>query len=260
MVLKKKLQSYFNKRCKGILKNLALVSISKDTEAIHELRLEQKKIKAIASLLKQADKNKNFSTKVLKPMVKVTGIIRMAEMNLKILHDHEFTNLNLEREQNSIIENGYTLISGNTEEYKEAVRTLEKHFDQEVDDLKNNDAKNYFTTIISELSIDFLWPVDKDRLHENRKKIKNLIYAIKVLPPKLQENIGLNIKYLEQLQEGIGQWHDYKLTLDLLDQHELNNEPVYFTIRHKETELLVEIKKEVAFFDKKIVMKEESSE
>jgi len=238
------------------LKNLAILSMSRDPEAINELRLEVKKIKAIATLLKQSGKNKDFSTRLLKPLMHDSGIIRLAELNLKILRDHEFRNVNLEREQNGIIENGYVQISVKSEEYKEAVKTLEKKFEGSLFSLKNKEARNYFATIISELSIDFLWPIDKDRLHENRKKIKNLFYTIKVLPTRLKEKIGLNIKYLNQLQDDIGQWHDHSLTLALLCQHELNNEPVYFTISQKETELLEEIKKEVTFFDKKIGIEE----
>ena len=47
-----------------------------------------------------------------------------------------------------------------------------------------------------------------ERWHNNRKKIKNLLYFYEVLPKSLLQKLQLNIAYLDRLQNAIGLWHD----------------------------------------------------
>src|SRR2546423_1104940 len=112
MVKEKRLKDYFNKRWQAILKNLDTLCTVSDSEALHDLRLNAKKVKGLTDLLKSSSKHpKNFSTKLIRPLFQQTGAIRIADLNLKTLKEYQFQNKNLELEQNSIIDRGYKLLS-----------------------------------------------------------------------------------------------------------------------------------------------------
>jgi CHAD domain-containing protein len=53
-----------------------------------------------------------------------------------------------------------------------------------------------------------------EELHDCRRTIKNLVYQYGALPPRIQGKILLNVRYLQAVEEAIGQWHDAALALE----------------------------------------------
>jgi CHAD domain-containing protein len=253
MVSKKRIQTYFAKRWKKLFKNFRAIRQSPDSDSVHDLRIESKKLKAIAALLNQTNGGAvHLSIKQMKPLIRQTGTIREAELHLKTLYEHEFGRNGLEQEQKDCIKNGYALLHNNGNDYEAGIKAVKKRFTKSVCGVKNSEARNYIDTIVDQLILHFLWPIDIEQLHEARKKIKNLVYIIDLLPQKLQARINIKIKYLDQLQELIGQWHDLTLTLHLLQSTKLDKDPAFTAMKAKEAALLEQIKKEVEYFPGKV--------
>ena len=229
--------------------NLAILSTTNDPVAVHELRLHSKKINSVINLLNWAGGQEMFSTKPLRKMVSEAGNTRLAELNLKTLQELGYKNEDIEHEQNKIIEKGYSLLRKRIKAYEKNIGVVEQKFASSVFDVKNKQVLIFFLTVINQLSIDFFWPIDRNKLHENRKKIKDLIYVYKILPENLQRKIALNMDYLDRLQEQIGIWHDLELALVFLNEQQLDNEPVYVSIKEKQAGLYELIKMEVQVFD-----------
>lgn len=246
MIRKKRLKKYLSNRWRGMINNLSTLSISNDSEALHKLRLDAKKIMTIALLL---DIHKHNLFRPLKVIMQHAGNIRMAELNLQTFKDNDYHNPVLERELAGIIEKGYILMCIRNEKYESDVRLLRKRYENSLADVRNQMAIDFFTAIIGELSIAFLLQAVQEELHENRKKMKYLLYAYRVMPAQLKTNIGLNEKYLDHLQEDIGLWHDLELALVLLANKGLNNEVIYRQIKQRQNEIFVRIKNEAEFFE-----------
>jgi CHAD domain-containing protein len=252
MIRKKRLKKYLNNKWSGMIKNLSTLSISNDREAIHELRLDGKKIMTIAVLL---NIHKSNLFKSLKMIMKHAGNIRMAELNLQTLKDNDYHAPGLTKELEAIIEKGYILICIKNENYKTDIRLLKRRYENSLIDVKDQMAIGFFTTSMDELGSAFLLQKEPEELHENRKKMKHLLYAYRLLPGKLKREINLDKKYLDQLQEEIGLWHDLELALTLLDNKGLNNEGIYCKIKQKQKEVLKKIRNETKIFKERVKKK-----
>lgn len=255
MVKKKRLKKYLDKRWKDLKDDLKTLRKTPDDEALHELRLSAKKIKAMVSLLKATAKNGHkFSTRQVKPLFQQTGAIRTARLNLKTLRDHQINNRTLQMLLNDVINYEYNDLCSKYKNYKKTINKLQDKFTSALSGIKDKDVKNYYKKNISRLSISFLWPVDIGALHENRKVIKNLLYINKALPPSLQRSIMLDVKYLDKLQEKIGQWHDFDMARDLLNQHGLIHIAGYASVFCQQMKLMECIKNDVDFFGDKVAL------
>jgi CHAD domain-containing protein len=253
MLSKKKLEKYLKKRWKGMLETTQELSLLHDPGQIHVLRLHGKKIKAVAALMVSAGGcEKDFSLRLIQPLIRCAGDIRMAEMNLKTLHECNFNQGGILGEQARVIEKGYAILRAENDQFKTDLADARDRFLGSLKNVKNRVIKKYYDGIIQMLSLAFLWPVDEEQLHENRKHIKNMIFIMKLLPGKLKKEIGLNTKYLDLLQEDIGRWHDLTLTSCVLSEHRLEQDPVFCQIKLKEKSLLECIKAEAAYFDEKV--------
>ena len=232
--------------------NLSILSISPDSEALHQLRLHAKKIRTIELL---SELHKHHFTAPLKLMVQQAGDTRSAELTLQTLEKFDYQNGALKQELNAIAGRGYEAMLQNSEQYKEVIDSVNKELEKQLDDIKEERVIAFFILLVEELGAALLWPVQEKDLHENRKRLKNLLYAYRFLPKKMREKFDFNEKYLDNLQEQIGQWHDLEMALVLLEEKGLKHEPVYTAIKKKQEEMFDVIKKQAQMFSQKTKVK-----
>ena len=229
--------------------SLSVLAASPDREALHDLRLHAKKIKAIELL---ADLPKHYSNEKLRPIIQEAGDTRAAELNLQTLRKYGYQNLLLEQELNATAEEGFATIQRNNRQYRDEIIFLRKKYENELEDIREQKLTIFFISIVEELGAAFLWHIQEKDLHENRKKIKHLLYAYRFLPRKFREKFDFDEHYLDKLQELIGQWHDLDMALVLLQQKGLKHEPVYSSIQKEQQEMLKQIRSEIKLFRKKV--------
>ena len=253
MVKKKRISRYLHKNWESIVDNLKVLHKENNGDALHDLRVSTKKIKAIVHLLQYIlQNNKAFSVKKLKPLFRQAGVIRTAELNMKMLNEYKIDIPCLEKKELNDPDKDYEALRNEKKTYQKNIKKLKRKFDKALGPLKNNKVKTYYFNQLNQLSMYFTYP-DKEQLHDNRKIIKNIMYSIEVMPKSLQKEINLNKEYLDTLQDDIGKWHDFIIVKEWLADFDLQNDQGFATLNLKENQLLKNIQNEVEDFENKAI-------
>ncbi|HEY6899785.1 MAG TPA: CHAD domain-containing protein [Puia sp.] len=213
MVLSRKRQSrYLSKKEQDWLVQLDAFGKSEDPEAIHQLRLGIKKVRAFVELMKECSEKKapkDFA--LLKKMFRQAGKIRDAGNSLKLLeHFHLDTEENKEQQKRAR-EEATAEFKRKIPEYRKKGKKAGRHLQEDVMMIRAGCIRDWYAARLVKISV--LLTASGDLLHEARKRIKELLYVQKLLPGQLAEEIRLNVAYMDQLQEAIGQWHDTAVVL-----------------------------------------------
>jgi CHAD domain-containing protein len=206
MISKSKLRSYFLKRGSNITDSLSRFCKTRDHEEIHKLRVEFKKIKALVSLVKECNKNsiipREFES--AKIVYRRAGVVRDAF----VAHQQQ----SLIAGDVSLSDNVFLTQASDDFCMKEQLHlsvlndwkvTVSKQFEN----VSNACAISFYRKWLSSLSEKFV-SIEEEELHECRKIIKRLMYLYPLMSEQIRQSLGINISYLDTLQEEIGKWHD----------------------------------------------------
>jgi len=239
MAKTKKIHKFLNDQWGEMRDNLDALCLEWNSDKLHDLRMNAKKIKAAINLLKNcAGHKKKFSIKKLKELFDHAGEIRTAQLNAEALHENHIQNDKFEKDQNEIIERESSELCKRKKTYIRNIKKLKKSLVLHSSQIKNKSIILYYHKMLEELQSDFLQVVKEEVLHDNRKKIKNLLLALKALPKSLQIKINIDKKYLDELQDKIGKWHDTTIMLDILPKEDTG----YQLLNDKKQMQLKEIK------------------
>jgi CHAD domain-containing protein len=207
MLKKQEQKKYLGKKNKEWQQHLRSFVDSQDPEALHQLRVTLKKVKALARFTKACsggDPVKDFNG--LKKMFKQAGVIRDAGNHLQLLERFHPAPQEYKEQQQQL----------QTTETEKFIRKAEKHrrngkragrrLIAGVHSIPTACIQDWFA--VQMVSTGILLTASGDDLHQARRQIKDMLYVEKLLPATLQENLRLHREYLDQLQETIGQWHD----------------------------------------------------
>jgi CHAD domain-containing protein len=254
MISPKKLNNFFDERFEGIINSLNELCTRWDTETLHQLRVNAKKIKAVTELLhRSANDNKVFKTPELKALFKNAGNIRTAELHLEIFKQNNITDAGLIEAQKNIITIESEALCTNKDPYIKDIKNLHKRLLQNVTSIKNQSIISYYRNGLNELCSYFIIPLDVTLLHDSRKLIKNLLYPLKLMPLPLINKLNLNEEYLDYYQDIIGKWHDTIITLAFLKESNPQNVSNYYLLNNYREKLYTAIAQLSIDFDKKII-------
>lgn len=228
--------------------NLDALCTTWDKDKLHALRVNAKKIKAVVSLLKACSQNKKFSIKRLKELFAHAGEIRTAQLNVEALHEHHIQNEELEKEQNHVIERESNELCKRKKTYNRNIKKLKKSLAIHSSAIKNKSILLYYHDSLLKLSANFSPPIKDECLHDNRKIIKRLLFALKILPDSLTDQININQQYLDDLQDLIGKWHDTIIASELLGTNAAGHQ----TLNDKKQMQLESIESSTASFNEKV--------
>ncbi len=249
MVKRKKIKEYFEKQCDGLINDLLNLENNIDADIIHDLRLHAKKIRSVASFLKECqDNNKKFSTKKLKDLFHNAGEIRTAQLNLETLNHLNIQNEAFIKDQSGIIENDSKTLVDKGKKHNRDIGKLKKSISGNLRDIKNNSVIAWYYINIKRLSDNFK-VIDENNLHDSRKIIKRLLYTLKILPASLLLKLNLNVNYLDSIQELIGTWHDSVVTLEILSKAGIADGEGFSELIRKKQDQLEIIVRETRSFD-----------
>lgn len=221
MAKPKKIRKFLNSQWAEMKNNIDALCINWDGDKLHDLRLNAKKARAVVSMLKKcSDHKKKFSIKKLKELFDHAGKIRTAELNVEALHENNIQNKDFEKEQNTIIERESGELCKRSKTYVRDINKLKKRIGTQLSAIKNKTISSYYHKNLQDLKSNFLQPLHEEHLHDNRKIIKKLLLALKALPHSLQNEINIDKKYLDDLQDKIGKWHDTLTILNMLPEED----------------------------------------
>jgi CHAD domain-containing protein len=225
MLTKKIQRRWLTEKEQRWLKELVVFDESRDEKALHRLRLEIKKIRALVELAKaQSGKRASGHLRGLKEMFRQAGVIRDAGSQVRYLEERHLLSPEFRERQTRSIGLAGDEFAGHIRQFRRKGKKASKRIRMEVQSIHAGRIQQWYAREIIRTGILLTGSVDPlhgptggdegyDPLHEARKKIKTLLYVQKLLPVEIAERIRLNTDYLDQLQEAIGQWHDAMMAM-----------------------------------------------
>ena len=207
MLSKKKQRKFLAKKNKEWLTYLQAYNDSRDPEALHQLRVALKKLKAVARFSNACCGGqvlKDFNG--LKEMFKQAGIIRDAGNQLQLLEHFQITPQAYIHQQAQLQAIAIAEFTGQVKDYRRQGLRASERLLSHVRPISVDCIRDWYARQL--ISTGILLTASGDDLHEARKQIKDLLYILKLLPSEVVAQLRLDEDYLHQLQEAIGQWHD----------------------------------------------------
>lgn len=204
-------RTYLKKRQQKLLRSYSRFNEFEKPEDLHKMRLEFKKISSFVTflaLIKKSPKLKK-QLKSIRPIFKKAGLVRMAQLNLNLADKHELADIDIIEMQNAVLDNHLMEFRLNYFENTENLNRILKKINRGIERIKEKDIKNFYKNQVNVLADLLISAEIEGVLHECRKRIKNLIYTYRFMPPKLKKKVFLNVDFLDEVQEEIGEWHDH---------------------------------------------------
>ena len=189
------------------MQQLQVFEGSRDPEAIHQLRKDIKKIKAMVQLVRSCSgeqMRKDFN--LLKKMFRQAGKIRDAGNNLQMLQQYHPSTPRLEQEQDHIRYEASKVFLNEIQQYRKKGKKAGRRMLTDLQGIQTKCIKDWYAAQLINISV--LLTETGDRLHEARKRIKEILSVLGLLPNTLVTELRLDTDYLDQLQDAIGAWHD----------------------------------------------------
>ena len=207
MLGKKRQRKYAVKRCKAIINHLGAFAISQNQEELHKIRVEIKKMEAMAKMLQYCSIKQNMPeyNKPFKEIFKQAGIIRDAQMHLQLAKRYDIGDKSFENTFDNIKMNGLKTFHSNIYNFQKKVNQIQQKLQKNFYPVKNRCIRQMYQKKLQKLADAFDKRAD---LHACRKKIKTLLYVYDLLPQKLSSTLHIDQPYLDKLQDLIGKWHD----------------------------------------------------
>lgn len=192
---------------------------TQDPEEMHQMRVNIKKIKSLLNILTDAKEHKQSSEhlKKLRKIFAHAGKLRTVHVNMDILSSEDIQNEAFASSQANILSDETSKLYAHHDEYAKTLKKAFKILSETFENIPDKDVVKRFDYQLEELFQYFNKDMAfDDTLHHSRKKIKELMYVHQILPEDIQKKLRLNIEYLDDLQSGIGDWHDTWVLLDLI--------------------------------------------
>jgi len=212
MLTKHRQREYLDKKNREWQQHLREFVDSRDPEALHQLRVTLKKVKALARFAKACsggDPVKDFNG--LKKMFKQAGIIRDAGNHLQLLEQFHPAPQEYKEQQQQV----------QTTETEKFIRRAKKHRRKGkragrrllscIHSIPATCIHDWYAVQMVATSI--LLTASGDELHKARKQIKDMLYVEKLLPDSVSQSLRLDKDYLDRLQDSIGKWHDASIVV-----------------------------------------------
>jgi CHAD domain-containing protein len=217
----KQLKSYAKKRFKNLKQDLKSYGHLQDTEALHRIRVEIKKIKVLINLI-------NFSVKKfkghqhfvpLRTIFRKAGEIRQPEVLYKLLLLYQIENVSdAQIPKSKVMDRLSAAFQKNTSTYIETVNEQEKKIEKQYSKVSKVEAVNYLKKRKREVEHLFYHHFNKNELHKARKICKEIIYLHWIDRSKEPDS------FYTEVEDRIGQWHDKQMLLPILKKQKAVDE------------------------------------
>ena len=224
-----------------IHQHLKLYVADREAERLHQIRVSVKKIRAYIYLT-EITFHVKYTEDHLKKLFKTAGQLRELQIAVVLVEAIR------ERPLNFI-----NRLKKETQQNEERFAGQCKTFRKE---LKKNERSFIFPTRLApkEELIRFFkqeWKTcqklllkhDRMALHEYRRKLKYMMYAFNILPKKLRNQISIDKKSIDKMQEKIGDWHNLHSLIEFLQQQSKDTEvqDILRNLKYEETKKFKEI-------------------
>lgn len=198
----------------SIAQNLSSYLEIKDTESLHQLRVDLKKLSAIFFFAEKIYKEK-YHAAILKPLFHEAGFVRESQINLRLLSTISF----IPEKLISSLKKKENILSQEFFENGSQYVKLLNYFSENVNfpELRPDKIKilKYFKKEQNKAE-KILQNINRENLHSYRKQIKKIIYIFNILPKRIQNKVEIDIAFLNKQQHWIGEWHNTYAVINFL--------------------------------------------
>jgi len=210
------LTNFILERLYSVEHNISCYSRDMNSEYLHSLRVDIKKIEAYFSFARKVCKVKYDNMK-LKRLFKKSGEIREIQINIQLLSSFPETPIwiltKLKKEE-FILNRKFNIKSS---KYISSIEDFRKNICHPKKSIKARKIKEYFSKM-KDQSNNLVKNPNREELHKYRKKIKMMLYVNNILPEKLKNVVDLNEVVIKKQQEKLGNWHDIYAGINLFSK------------------------------------------
>lgn len=215
---KQKIKRFVRQRWKNIAAHTFAFCADNNPEELHKLRVEIKKLNLAFELLNfcAGEKNNAFSKPPLKQLFKQAGVIRTSHINLQLLAAYKIQNELLTTKQTTTAIAETVPFCDKKNFYIQQIKKRKKKYLHQIPKIKKQcitDFCEQSTTLLKDI---FSKPLRPEELHESRKMLKKLLYLQAIVSKNTWRQFGLNVLYIDKLQNLIGEWHDSVVAIELI--------------------------------------------
>jgi CHAD domain-containing protein len=190
---------------------------TENPDQLHQFRVQVKKIKSLLILYTINKKNKNL-LKIFRPVKTIfhhAGAIRDSYIHLQLAEQFQVKEPEFHQEQTDLMFQEMTGFKKKSRKYALKLnKTLEKIKD-ELRGISNKDIADFYASELNSVVLALAKREFNDDMHDCRKRLKNLLYNQKLANKSMKGKLKLNLPYLDQVQDLLGEWHDGILARDL---------------------------------------------
>ncbi len=194
-----------------------------DRDALHRLRVDLKKIRALVQLSEDCGTGrtgKEFQR--MKRLFQQSGKVRDVDNGIQVLESYPSAPAAFKEQQYRQKHEAFKELTTCARKYRKKTRhAVLSH----IHSISDTCIRDWYAVQI--VNIGLLLTNSGDDWHKARKLIKRLVYLLNVLPSALAGELRLDKDYLDQLQDAIGVWHDASMTVtawagkDLADSQQM---------------------------------------
>jgi CHAD domain-containing protein len=205
------LRAYIKNQEEQVLGRLDDYVSASDPEALHQLRVSLKKLRAAMNFFDAAEQNKKIKNlkKELRTVFRDGGAIRDMQVIDAWLHQHKFHQLSKHSKSLAQLPVFNTLFVQQHNKYRTTIKAAIKELLQMANGYKPHALTKYAFALKDNI-VTAMPGAEQEQWHELRKMIKQLLYSYHWLPAKEQLQLMKKAEqmYFDELQEAIGKWHD----------------------------------------------------
>jgi CHAD domain-containing protein len=214
----KRLKKFARKPFRSLAEHLKTVPVNHDTETLHQVRVDIKKIKALLELV-HSDRKKFKSHKYFLPFRSIfrkADAIRESEVLASLLTKYPEEGPQLPPTEHPSLETFESNVPG----YVHTVKVQSKKLKPYLKKIKSRDIGRYLKHQYKKIESKLYPHLALKDIHKTRKSIKAALF-IAGSTDQLKKK---KEKFYDTLQEAIGNLHDKQLLLQLLSKNESNHQ------------------------------------
>ncbi|NEU09806.1 CHAD domain-containing protein [Flavihumibacter sp. R14] len=211
------LKRLLEKDIQAIAQALDAFLATREQDALHQLRVQIKKLKALLVLF--AINKKNIKLwKVFQPIRKIfhdAGLIRDAHIHLQLADEFGIKHSAFNQQQAQLMSDETAKFCEAGRKYFKDIKRTGKKLRSELRRIDSNHITNFYRSELDAIALTLEKREFNEEMHECRKQVKTLLYNQKRVAKVVNGNFDINAPYLNQVQEALGRWHDSILARDL---------------------------------------------
>ena len=241
-----------------MLRHLQAYYDTLDAEELRRFRVQVQKLKALSAMIQYESTaiNGSKNLKLIRSVYQHAGQIRSGHLHLALLEKYALATPAFMHLLENTVKRETDEFNTSQKDYLKLLPKQIKSLNGVLQEVKGRVVLDRYKKQLKHLAHFFVkvyWTPEK--LHKSRKKIKDLMYLYGILPKPLTRKLGLNIDYLDQLQEILGAWHDVRATFEWLKKEGIAKGRGLVKLHQEEERLINSIRDSTRDFAQKVVLK-----